>query len=72
MDMAMSGGPFDTAGAGDSFRAGVVYGLMMGRDVEEIIRFSSALAAIVCTRSPGVLDAPGYDEVTAFIARAGT
>ena len=59
----------DTSGAGDAFRAGVVYGFLKGWEVDEIIRFSSAVAAIVCTRSPGVLDAPGYDEVVNFIGR---
>ena len=58
----------DTTGAGDSFRAGVVYGFLKAWDDAEIIRFSSALAGIVCTRFPGVLNSPGYDEVCAFMA----
>lgn len=60
----------DTAGAGDSFRAGVVYGLLKGWSDEQTVDFSAALAAIVCTRSPGVLDAPGLDEVLEFSERA--
>ncbi len=59
----------DTAGAGDSFRAGVVYGFLKGWDDEQTVDFSAALAAMVCTRSPGVLTSPGYDEVVAFKRR---
>ncbi len=55
--------PVDTAGAGDSFRAGIVYGLLQGWEDERMVNFASALAALVCTRFPGVLDAPSYDEV---------
>ena len=58
----------DTAGAGDAFRAGVVFGILKNWDDEQIIRFSAALAAIVCTRSPGVVNSPSYDEVVDFIA----
>ena len=61
----------DTAGAGDSFRAGVVQGAIDGWSDEKTVDFSAALAAIVCTRSPGVLEAPGYDEVEAFLRDAG-
>jgi sugar/nucleoside kinase (ribokinase family) len=61
----------DTCGAGDSFRAGIVYGYLHGWDDEQMIDFASALAAIVCTRTPGVLDAPGYDEVLAFMNATG-
>lgn len=64
--------PIDTAGAGDSFRAGIVYGLLQGWDDERMIDFASALAAIVCTRFPGVLDAPTYDEVLSFMETART
>ncbi len=57
----------DTAGAGDSFRAGVVYGLLKGWPDKQVVRYASALAAIVCTRFPGVLDCPTYEEVMDFI-----
>ncbi len=32
-----------------------------------MIDFAAAVAAINCTRSPGVLNAPTYDEVLDFI-----
>jgi sugar/nucleoside kinase (ribokinase family) len=57
----------DTAGAGDAFRSGVVYGLLHGWDDLETVRYASALAAIICTRFPGVLDCPTHTEVEAFI-----
>ena len=55
--------PVDTTGGGDAFRAGVVFGFLKGWDDEKTVRFSAALAALVCTRFPGVLDAPGLNEV---------
>lgn len=57
----------DSAGAGDSFRSGVVYGLLQGWGDTETVRYASALAAIVCTRFPGVLDSPAHGEVMDFI-----
>lgn len=57
----------DTTGAGDSFRAGIVYGFLQGWDDDRLLKFATAVAALVCTRFPGVLDAPTRDEVEAFI-----
>ena len=59
----------DTAGAGDSFRAGIVLGFLRGWSDDEMIDFSAALAAIICMRSPGVLRPPSYDEVHRFMRR---
>ena len=60
--------PVDTSGGGDSFRAGVVYGFLQGWDDDEMIRFAAALAAINCTRFPGVLESPTHDEVRDFMS----
>lgn len=57
----------DTAGAGDAFRSGVAYGLLHGWSDLETVRYASALAAILCTRFPGVLDCPTHEEVMEFI-----
>jgi sugar/nucleoside kinase (ribokinase family) len=62
----------DSAGAGDSFRSGVIYGLLEGWDDAEIVRYASALAGIVCSRFPGVLDSPSHREVLAFMRGAPT
>ena len=58
----------DTTGGGDSFRAGVVYGFLQGWEDDRTIDFAAALAAIVCSRSPGVLESPGLDEVFEFMS----
>jgi sugar/nucleoside kinase (ribokinase family) len=57
----------DTSCAGDSFRAGIVFGLLNGWEDARTIDFASALAAIVCTRTPGALNSPSLAEVTAFM-----
>jgi len=59
--------PADTSGAGDSFRAGIIYGLLKNWPAGKTIEFASALAAIVCQSVPGVLNSPGYDRVISFI-----
>jgi sugar/nucleoside kinase (ribokinase family) len=59
--------PVDTSGGGDSFRAGIVYGLLMDWDDKQTIEFAAAIAALVCTRFPGVLNAPGVDEALDFM-----
>jgi sugar/nucleoside kinase (ribokinase family) len=45
---AVPGGCKDTTGAGDSFRAGFLYGLLSGADVEEAARTANAVAALKC------------------------
>lgn len=62
--------PVDTTGGGDSFRAGIVYGFLNGWNDDQVIRFASAVAAITCTRFPGVLNAPTLDEVSEFMNSA--
>jgi sugar/nucleoside kinase (ribokinase family) len=52
-----------TLGAGDSFRAGVVYGLHQGWDADKTVRFAAATAAKVCMKFPVAADPPSLDEV---------
>lgn len=52
-----------TLGAGDVFRAGVVYGLFRNMDDDQGVRFASALAATACTRMPIADHPPGLHEV---------
>lgn len=59
--------PVDTTGGGDSFRAGIVYGFLEGWDDDRTIDFAAAVAAMTCTRFPGVLNAPTCDEVFDFM-----
>ncbi|HEY1405807.1 MAG TPA: carbohydrate kinase family protein, partial [Spirochaetota bacterium] len=58
-----------TLGAGDTFRAGVVYGLSQKWDDARVVQFASALAAVVCTRLPIADNPPTLDEVIAFISQ---
>ena len=57
----------DSAGAGDSFRAGVIYGMLKKWGDEEIIQYAAAVAGMVCMRFPGVLNSPTNPEVMGFI-----
>ena len=57
----------DTAGAGDSFRSGIVYGLLQGWEDEAVVRYASALAALICMSFPGVLNCPTHAAVLEFM-----
>ena len=57
----------DTTGAGDSFRAGVIYGLLQSWNDEMTIDFASVVAACVCLTIPHALNAPRMDGVLQFM-----
>ena len=57
----------DTAGAGDSFRAGVIFGILHADTDDDVVRIASGLAAMVCQSSPGVLQSPTRSELEAFL-----
>ena len=57
----------DTAGAGDSFRSGIIYGLLNGWSDKKAIRFAAALSSLVCNSFPGVLNSPGLEKVEEFV-----
>ncbi len=59
----------DTTGAGDSFRAGIIYAKLNGAGDEELVRTAGAVAALVCERFPGVLNSPSQVELSEFLAR---
>ncbi len=56
-----------TLGAGDTFKAGCVYGLLHGMGDEELVRFASACSAIAISRFPLPLNPPALDEVRALL-----
>ncbi|MCL2578253.1 MAG: carbohydrate kinase family protein [Defluviitaleaceae bacterium] len=56
-----------TLGAGDTFKAGCIYGLSQGWKDEKIIGFSNALAAIACTKFPLPFNPPTLEEVEKFM-----
>ena len=63
------GGCADTTGAGDSFRAGLIYGLVTGESVEESARMANAVAALKC-RSVGARTAlPTPDELNSLLKK---
>jgi len=57
----------DTTCAGDSFRAGIVFGFLQGWDDARLVDFAAAVAGLVCTRTPGSLNAPGHEETLEFM-----
>ena len=59
-----------TLGAGDTFKAGCVYGLLHGMPDEELVRFASACSAIAISRFPLPLNPPKPEEVRSLITGA--
>ncbi|MGC9772709.1 carbohydrate kinase family protein [Fervidobacterium islandicum] len=55
--------PVDTTGAGYSFSAGCIYGILHDFSVEKILEFANKCAAITCTRLGTVSAFPSIDEV---------
>jgi sugar/nucleoside kinase (ribokinase family) len=61
------GGCKDTTGAGDSFRVGLLYGLITGTSIEEGARMANAVAALKC-RAVGARTAlPSSQELNSFL-----
>ncbi len=58
----------DTTGAGDVFRAGLIYALLRGWPTSDILRFANAAAAVSCTRLGALGGIPALDEVEALAA----
>ena len=58
----------DTAGAGDGFRAGLIYGTLQGWSDDETVRFASALASLVCITTPGCVNPPSLEQVRELMA----
>ena len=68
--------PFDvevksTLGAGDTFKAGCVYGLLRGMNDDGLVRFASACSAIAISRFPLPKYPPKLEEVQALIDGQG-
>lgn len=52
-----------TLGAGDTFKAACVYGLLHGLNDDELVRFASACSAIAISRFPLPLNPPKLEEI---------
>ena len=57
-----------TLGAGDTFKAGCVYGLLHGMKDDDLVRFASACSGIAISRFPLPLNPPTLEEVRRLIA----
>ena len=61
----------DSAGAGDSFRGALVFGLLKGWTDDDCVRFACAVAALICTTAPGCVNAPDLKAVASFLSASG-
>ncbi len=52
-----------TLGAGDTFRGGVIYGILRGMSDTDTVKFAAATAACVCRRFPMALNPPELKEI---------
>jgi sugar/nucleoside kinase (ribokinase family) len=62
--------PVDTTGAGDAFRAGVIYGLLQGWALERSVRWAAAAGALKVARVGAARAVPGVEEVEAVFRRS--
>lgn len=60
---AVPGGCKDTTGAGDSYRVGLLYGLLKGESIEESARMANAVAALKCRSVGARTSLPRVDEL---------
>ncbi len=58
----------DTTGAGDAFRAGLIYGYLQGWTLTRSVQFASASAALTCAKAGGAGHIYGEDQVLHLIA----
>lgn len=61
----------DSAGAGDSFRGGLIYGMLQDWSDDEAVRFACAVAALICTTAPGCVHPPTLEQVHALLGAHG-
>lgn len=61
----------DTTGAGDVFHGGYIYGLLEKWDIQRVVKFASAFAALKCTKLGGRAGIPGLDDVNRMLNESG-
>jgi len=57
----------DSTGAGDAFHTGYLFGLLKGFELDERLRFGSAVAALKCTKAGARAGIPKLSEVRRFL-----
>ena len=57
----------DTTGAGDVFHGGYIYGLLQSWDIQRVVKFASAFAALKCTKLGGRAGIPTLDSVNRLL-----
>ena len=60
----------DTTGAGDVFHGGYIYGLLAGWQMDRVLRFASAFAALKCRGLSGRRAIAGLEQTLRFMASA--
>ena len=58
----------DTTGAGDVFRAAVIYALLQSWATEELLRFANRAAAVSCTRRGAMAAVPELSDILGVTA----
>ena len=61
----------NTLGAGDTFRAGVMHGVLQKMQDEKVVDFAAATAACVCRRFPFGFNPPTLAEIDELVASRG-
>ncbi|MCD8327747.1 MAG: PfkB family carbohydrate kinase [Ruminococcus sp.] len=56
-----------TLGAGDSFKAGTIYGLYKQMSDDELVRFATATAAVACTQFPIATNPPTLNTILTLL-----
>lgn len=59
-----------TLGAGDTFKAGCIYGLLHKMSDDELVRFASACSALAISRFPLPLNPPTMEEVQELLRQS--
>jgi sugar/nucleoside kinase (ribokinase family) len=62
--------PLDATGAGDVFRAGLIYGLLQGWELQECVRFGAGAGAISVRQAGAASDPATVIEVRALASEA--
>lgn len=63
------GGCKDTTGAGDSFRVGLLYGMLVGESVENSARMANAVAALKCRAVGARTSLPNRHELDSLLKK---